>query len=143
MLTFLLGPPIHSNGCARYASNTWEPLCSRPVAIWDHGVFCVAGFAIPYKVKDGKLATYTCRLWLPAFYSASKTLKQKPHTHVFPSHMVVTVYVCSTTGVPSYYLRPKHVSVAASKISQQCWTARAWRCTCKPTTYNLYRNTPE
>ena len=33
------------------------------------------------------------RLWLPAFYSASKTLKQKPHTHVFPSHMVVIVYV--------------------------------------------------
>jgi hypothetical protein len=32
------------------------------------------------------------RLWLPAFYSASKTLKQKPHTHVFPSHMVVIVY---------------------------------------------------
>jgi hypothetical protein len=33
------------------------------------------------------------RLWLPAFYSASKTLKQKPHTHVFPSHMVVIVYI--------------------------------------------------
>jgi hypothetical protein len=33
------------------------------------------------------------RLWLPAFYSASKTLKQKPHTSVFPSHMVVIVYV--------------------------------------------------
>jgi hypothetical protein len=32
------------------------------------------------------------RLRLPAFYSASKTLTQKPHTHVFPSHMVVIVY---------------------------------------------------
>jgi hypothetical protein len=30
---------------------------------------------------------------LPAFYSASKTLTQKPHTHVFPSHMVVIVYI--------------------------------------------------
>ncbi len=34
----------------------------------------------------------TTRPWLPAFYSASKTLKPKPHTHVFPSHMVVIVY---------------------------------------------------
>ncbi len=31
---------------------------------------------------------------LPAFYSGSKTLTQKPHTHVFPSHMVVIVYMC-------------------------------------------------
>jgi hypothetical protein len=38
------------------------------------------------------------RLWLPAFYSASKTLKQKPHTHVFPSHMVVIVYVVRQHG---------------------------------------------
>jgi hypothetical protein len=32
---------------------------------------------------------------LPAFYSGSKTLTQKPHTHVFPSHMVVIVYLIS------------------------------------------------
>jgi hypothetical protein len=38
------------------------------------------------------------RLWLPAFYSASKTLKQKPHTPVFPSHMVVIVYVIEHVG---------------------------------------------
>ncbi len=38
------------------------------------------------------------RLWLPAFYSASKTLKQKPHTHVFPSHMVVIVYMTGGVG---------------------------------------------
>ncbi len=36
--------------------------------------------------------THTLRLRLPVFCSVLKTLKQKPHTHVFPSHMVVIVY---------------------------------------------------
>jgi hypothetical protein len=54
-------------------------------------------------ITDGMLCTYTIthacthtlRLRLPAFCSVLQTLKQKPHTCVFPSHMVVIVYATS------------------------------------------------
>jgi hypothetical protein len=56
------------------------------------------------------------RLWLPAFYSASKTLKQIPHTPVFPSHMVVIVHefhlseVAETVFHPNFNLhQERHV----------------------------------
>jgi hypothetical protein len=52
-----------------------------------------------YFLMTYTVLTYACMqtpdYGLPAFHSASKTLKQKPHTHVFPSHMVVIVYIVS------------------------------------------------
>ncbi len=62
---------------------------------WEgHSSLCPSVFHIPHSIETLTHAcTHTHRLRLPAFCSVLKTPKQKPHTHVFPSHMVFIVYI--------------------------------------------------
>jgi hypothetical protein len=68
-------------------ANYWHYSTGRFIIHWE-GYFQQC----PDDLHDPNVCLHVnVRLRLPAFYSASKTLTQKPHTHVFPSHMVVIV----------------------------------------------------